>query len=48
MHIKFCGLIFNVFNWQKKLWDINFRGHGGVVGTIIVGFTKYVWINFCR
>ena len=41
MCIKFCELIFCVFNWQKNLWGINFCGHGSVVGTIIVGFASY-------
>ena len=40
MRIKFCGLIFCVFDWQENSWDINFHGHGGVVG-IIVRFAKY-------
>ena len=22
--IKFCGLIFRVFDWQENLWGINF------------------------
>ena len=22
--IKFCGLIFHVFDWQENLWGINF------------------------
>ena len=41
MCIKFCGLIFHAFDWQENLWSINFRGYGGMVGTIIVGFTSY-------
>ena len=40
-HIKLCGLIFRVFDWQEYSWGINFRGYGGVVGAIAVGFTKY-------
>ena len=36
MCIKFHGLIFRVFNWQENLWGINFRGYGGMVGTIVV------------
>ena len=43
--IKFCGLIFRVFDWQENSWDINFCGHGGVVGTIIVRFAKYA--SYC-
>ena len=39
--IKFCGLNFRVFGWQENLWGINFCGHGGVVGKIVVG------INYC-
>ena len=35
-HIKFRGLNFCVFDWQENSWGINFRGHGGVVGTIVV------------
>ena len=34
--IKFCGLNFRVFGLQENLWGINFCGHRGVVGTIIV------------
>ena len=45
MHIKFCGLIFRVFDWQENSWGINFRGHGGVVDTFIVGFAKYA--SYC-
>ena len=45
MHIKFFGLIFRAFDWQENLWDINFRGHGGVVGTIVVRFAKYA--SYC-
>ena len=41
MCINFCGLIFRAFNWQENLWGINFCGHVGVVGIIIVGFAKY-------
>ena len=43
-HIKFRGLIF-VFDWQENSWGINFHGHGGMVGTIVVGFTKYA--SYC-
>ena len=43
--IKFCRLIFRVFDWQENLWGINFHGNGGVVGTIIVGFAKYA--SYC-
>ena len=43
--IKFRKLIFHVFDWQENLWDINFCGHGGVVGTIIVGFAKHA--SYC-
>ena len=39
--IKFCGLIFRVFDWQENSWGINFHGHGAVVVTIIVRFAKY-------
>ena len=35
MRIKFRGLIFHVFDWQEYLSGVNFRGHGGMVGTII-------------
>ena len=45
MHIKFCGLIFHVFDWQENSWYINFRGHGSVVSTIVVRFTKYA--SYC-
>ena len=41
MRNKFCGLIFRVFDWQENSWGINFHGNGGVVSTIIVGFSKY-------
>ena len=41
MHIKFRGLIFHVFDWQENLWGINFHGHGGMVGTIVVRLAKY-------
>ena len=41
MRIKFCVLIFHVFDWQENSLGINFCGHGGVVGTIVVGFAKY-------
>ena len=40
-YIKFRGLIFHAFDWQENSWGINFCSHGGVVGTIIVGFAKY-------
>ena len=42
---KFRGLIFCVFDWQENLWGINFRGHGSMVGTIIVRFAKYA--SYC-
>ena len=45
MCIKFCGLIFHVFGWQKNSWGTNFCGHGGVVGTIAIGFAKYA--SYC-
>ena len=45
MRIKFCGLIFHVFDWQEYLWGIYFRDHGSVVGTIVVGFAKYA--SYC-
>ena len=32
----FCGLIFRVFDWQENLWGINFCGHDGMVGTIVI------------
>ena len=43
MRIKFhgFGLIFCAFDQQEILWGINFGGHGGVVGTIVVTFAKY-------
>ena len=41
MHIKFRELIFRVFDWQENLWGINFRGHGGMVGTIVVEHARY-------
>ena len=44
MHIIFHGLIF-VFAWQENSWGINFCGHDGVVGTILVGFAKYA--SYC-
>ena len=44
-HIKFRGLIFCAFDWQENSWGINFRGHGGMVGTIIVRFAKYT--SYC-
>ena len=45
MHIKFRGLNFHVFDWQENLWGINFCGHSGVVGTIVVRFAKYT--SYC-
>ena len=33
--LNFVGKIF-VFGWQEDSWGINFRGHGSMVGTIIV------------
>ena len=49
MCIKYYGLNFRVFGWQENLWGINFRGHGDVVGTIIVGINfvvyKFLWIR---
>ena len=44
MHTKFRRLIFRVFDWQENLWGINFRGHGGMAGTI-VGFAKHA--SYC-
>ena len=41
---KFHGLNFRVFDWKENLWDINFCGYGGMVGTI-VGFAKYA--SYC-
>ena len=46
MCIKFHGLIFRVFNWKENSRSINFRGHGGMVGTIVVGFAKYA--TYCE
>ena len=46
MRIKFCELIFRVFDWQENSWDINFCGHGGLVGTIVVRFAKYAGLIF--
>ena len=40
MRIKFRGLNFHVFDWKENSWGINFCGHGGMVGTIVVGFAK--------
>ena len=45
MHIKVCGLTFCIIDWQENLWGINFHGHGGLVGIIIVGFSKYA--SYC-
>ena len=45
MCFKFCGLIFCAFDWQENLWGINFCGHGGEVGTIIVETAKYA--SYC-
>ena len=45
MCIKFYGLIFHDFDWQENSWGINFNGHGGVVGTIVVRFAKYA--SYC-
>ena len=39
MHM--CIKFHCVFNWLENLWGIDFRGHGGMVGTIIVKFAKY-------
>ena len=36
---------FCVFVWQENSWSVNFRGHGGMVGTIVVGFAKYA--SYC-
>lgn len=44
MCIKLCGFIFRVFDWYKKLWGIKFRGHGSVVGTIIVGLALSILV----
>ena len=41
--LNFVGKIF-VFGCQENFWGINFRGHGGVVGTIIVEYA--IGINF--
>ena len=45
MRNKFPGLIFRDFDWQENSRSINFRGNGGVISTIIVGFAKYA--NYC-
>ena len=45
MHIKFRGLNFRVFDWKQNLWGINFCRYCSMVGTIVVGFAKYV--NYC-
>ena len=37
---NFVGKNF-VFWLAKNLWGINFRGHGGVVGTIVVEFVRH-------
>ena len=34
--LNFVGKIFVFFWWQENLWGINFHGHGGMVGAIIV------------
>ena len=44
-HIKFCGLIFRVFDWKENSWGINFCGHGGMVGTTVVRFANYA--SYC-
>ena len=37
MCYRMCsGLNVCVFGWQENSWSINFRGHSGLVGTIIV------------
>ena len=41
----FRGLIFRVFDWRENSWGINFRGHGSMVGTMVVGFAKYA--SYC-
>ena len=46
MCIKFCGLIFRVFDWQENSWGINFRDHGGMISTVAVGFAKYA--SYCN
>ena len=38
--VNFC-----VFDWQENLWDINFCHHGGMIDTIVGGFTKYA--SYC-
>ena len=38
--LTFMGKIF-VFGWQENSWGINFRGHGGVVGTIVFEYARY-------
>ena len=43
--MKFCGFNFCVFDWQENSCCINFCGHGGMVGTIVVGFVKYA--SYC-
>ena len=39
--LNFVGKIFCVFSWQENLWGINFHGHGGVIGTIVVEYARY-------
>ena len=46
MRIKFRGLNFCVFDWQENSWGINFHGHGGVVGTIVVEYASYCGLIF--
>ena len=46
MCIKFSWAKFCVFDWKENLWGINFRSHGNMVGTIVVGFAKYA--SYCE
>ena len=39
--MKLRRLIFHVFDWQENSWSVSCRGHGGLVGTIVIGFAKY-------
>ena len=34
----------HVFDWQETLWSINFCSHGGMVGTIVIGFASVLSI----
>ena len=45
VHVLNCMGQFFAFDWQVNSWGINFRGHGGVIGTIIVAFAKHA--SYC-